>query len=112
MRSRWVVQGKHTFLFTSISNSVDDLFFVNQFHFRFDFKFYVSQIPDTYFCTDLLRTAFDWIGVEFEVSFSFHLVKKTLPADAASLGVIVFDLCGLPGYDFMLKIRKQLSLGK
>ena len=45
MRSRWVVQGKHTFLFTSISNSVDDLLFVNQFYFRFDFKFSVSQIP-------------------------------------------------------------------
>ena len=45
MRSSWVVQGKHTFLFTSISNSVDDLLFVNQFHFWFDFKFSVSQIP-------------------------------------------------------------------
>jgi len=44
MRSSWVVQGKHTFLFTSISNSVEDL------------------------------------------------VKPPLPADAASLGVIVFDL--------------------
>ena len=113
MRSSWVVQGKHTFLFTSISNSVDDLFFANQFHFWFDSKFSVSQIFSTYFCTDILRTAFLW----FDWSFSFHLVKPPLlPADAASLGVIVFDLFRLPGYDFMFMFsflnKKVIGLWK
>ena len=68
MRSRWVVQDKHTFLFTSISNSVDDLLFINQFYFWFDFKFSFSQIP--------AQLSFDWIGVW---SFFFTSPDQTSP---------------------------------
>ena len=61
MRSSWVVQGKHTFLFTSISNSVDDLLFVN-----FDLTATVSVSSNWYILLHRsLRTAFLWIDIPF-----------------------------------------------